>query len=243
MAPTQSIRNRLTLETVAIVLNERARDTARAHYEYANRRFEGGLGSRLNMLRAQQELSADEARVEDARLAVRRAQEALGVLVATDGPIDVDGEPVFDLPSGTNGLDLRADFRPIAARQAAAERVLADSWKDRLPSVTGLFTPQYTAPTGLFASSRALRGSVVLTVPLFDGGSRTGLMRERSALLDAVKAERAGLERVVWCGRRAKPSGPMSERRSAPEPRLLRRTRSCRSRTSPSATVRRRTSK
>jgi outer membrane protein TolC len=37
----------------------------------------------------------------------------------------------------------------------------------------------------------------VATVPLFDGGSRTGLMRERAALLDSVRAERAGLERVV----------------------------------------------
>ena len=42
-------------------LNERARDNARAHYEYAQQRYEGGLGSRLNALRAQQELSGDEA--------------------------------------------------------------------------------------------------------------------------------------------------------------------------------------
>src|SRR5688572_9541065 len=32
-------------------LNERARDTARAHYDYANQRFQGGLGCRLNALR------------------------------------------------------------------------------------------------------------------------------------------------------------------------------------------------
>ena len=60
-------------------LNERARDNANAHYVYANQRYEGGIGSRLNALRAQQEVSGDEARVEDARLAIRRAQEALGV--------------------------------------------------------------------------------------------------------------------------------------------------------------------
>jgi outer membrane protein TolC len=78
--------------------NERARDNARAHYDYADRRLQGGLGSRLNMLRAQQELSADEARVEDARMALRRAQEALGVLVAVDHPVDATGEPAFDLP-------------------------------------------------------------------------------------------------------------------------------------------------
>ena len=43
-----------------VELNERARDNARAHYDYANQRFEGGLGSRLNALRAQQQLSTFE---------------------------------------------------------------------------------------------------------------------------------------------------------------------------------------
>jgi outer membrane protein TolC len=169
-------------------LNERARDNARAHFDFANQRFEGGLGSRLNMLRAQQELSADEARVEDARLAIRRAQEALGVLVAADGP-------QFEAPVEGPLLDLRTDLRLITTRQSAAERVLTDSWKDRLPSVTALFTPLYSAPTGLFGSARSLRGSVVLSVPLFDGGLRAGQRQERSALLDTVRAERASLER------------------------------------------------
>lgn len=178
-------------------LNERARDAAKAHFDFANQRFEGGLGSRLNMLRAQQELSSDEARVEDAQLAVRRAQEALGVLVVADGPVDASAEPVFDVPPEGQTFDLRTDLRLVAARQSAAERVLTDSWKDRLPSVTALFTPVYTAPSGLFASSRSLQGLVMFSVPLFDSGLRTAQMRERSALLDAVKAERSGLERQV----------------------------------------------
>ena len=79
-------------------LNERARDNAKAHFDYSQQRYEGGLGSRLNALRAQQELSTDEARVEEAGLAVRRAQEALGVLVAANGPVDTAGDPTFDLP-------------------------------------------------------------------------------------------------------------------------------------------------
>src|SRR5687767_12550539 len=69
-------------------LNQLARDNARAHFEFANQRYEGGVGSRLNALRAQQEWSSDEARVEAARLFITRAQEALGVLVAADGPVD-----------------------------------------------------------------------------------------------------------------------------------------------------------
>src|SRR5215216_7837686 len=131
-------------------LNERARDNARAHYEYANQRYEGGLGSRLNALRAQQELSGNEARVEEARLAVRRAQEALGVLVAADHPVDAAAEPRFDLPVTRGGeteiVQGRQDIQAIVARQVAAERVAADAWKSYLPSATALFTPQALVP-------------------------------------------------------------------------------------------------
>ena len=79
--------------------NQNARDTAREHFDYATQRFEGGMGSRLNQLRAQQELSGDDVRVEAARLAVRRAQEALGVLAGADAPLDAAAEPDFELPA------------------------------------------------------------------------------------------------------------------------------------------------
>jgi outer membrane protein len=182
-----------------VELNERARDHARAHYDYAQQRFEGGLGSRLNALRAQQELSSNEARVEEARLGVRRAQEALGVLVAADGPVDAAGEPVFELPpAGGADAELvqrRQDVQVIAARQAAAERVAADSWKSALPTATALFTPQLLAPSGLFANSASWRATVLFGVSLFDSGQRKGQAREREALVDLVRAERADAER------------------------------------------------
>ena len=178
-------------------LNERSRDNARAHYDFANQRFQGGVGSRLNMLRAQQEFTSDEARVEDARLAIRRAQEALGVLVAAEGPVDAADEPMFDasVEDQPTVLDRRPDIRLLSARQSAAERVVNDSWKDYLPSVAAVFSPQLVAPAGLFANSRSWRGSVLFSVPLFDSGSRAGAKRERLALLDTVKFERANAER------------------------------------------------
>ncbi|HLB45188.1 MAG TPA: TolC family protein, partial [Candidatus Limnocylindrales bacterium] len=60
---------------------ERARDVAKAHFDYARTQQEAGRGSLLNQLRAQQELSSTEAALETVRLAVYRAQEALGVLM------------------------------------------------------------------------------------------------------------------------------------------------------------------
>jgi outer membrane protein TolC len=150
-------------------LNERARENAAAHFDYANRQLQGGVGSRLIMLRAQQELSTDEARVEAALLGIRIAQEALGVLVAAEGPIDAAAEPSFDVPGELAAaqpgdearlVSGRVDLRLATARIAAATRVVSDSWKSYLPSVTGLFEPQVLAPSGLFAQSRTSRTSV-----------------------------------------------------------------------------------
>ena len=59
-------------------VNVRARDTAQAHLQYAQARLASGAGTRLNELRAAQEVASDEARVEETTLAIRRAQEALG---------------------------------------------------------------------------------------------------------------------------------------------------------------------
>lgn len=186
-------------------LNERSRDNARAHFEFARQRYQGGLGSRLNALRAEQEFSSDEARVEDARLAVRRTQEALGVLVASDGPVDAAAEPAFDIPpdvtaaapagSSPAWLSDRPDVRLLNAQAAAAERVVNDSWKDYLPEVIGTVAPQILTPSGLFAPTRNWSASIVFSVPILDSGQRRGLARERRSLLDTLRAERADVQR------------------------------------------------
>ena len=182
-----------------VELNERARDNAMAHYAFADERFKGGLGSRLNALRARQELSSDEARVEEARLGVRRAQEALGVLAAADGPLDAAGEPTFDTSGDAAGdraaVAGRPDLRLVAAREAAAERVVSHSWREYLPEATALVAPQLLTPTGLFAQGRSWSASMQFAVPLFDAGQRSGRAAERRGLLQLARAERSDLER------------------------------------------------
>src|SRR5262249_8283948 len=64
----------------AVDANLVARDTAKAHFDLAHELQERGAGSLLNELRAQQELTLDEGLVESSRIALYRAQEALGVL-------------------------------------------------------------------------------------------------------------------------------------------------------------------
>lgn len=67
------------LEVVArrrqLEVERRARDTAEAQLDYARTRFEGGVGSKLNALRAAEELATSEVLVARARLALTLARE------------------------------------------------------------------------------------------------------------------------------------------------------------------------
>ena len=56
-----------------------ARDTARSHEEFAQSRFTGGIGNRLDYVRASQERATAETRVQAQTIALSRAQEALGI--------------------------------------------------------------------------------------------------------------------------------------------------------------------
>lgn len=166
---------------------ERALETSRAHLDYASKRREGGLGSRLNEVRALQSLSADEARLENARLALMRAQEALGVVMAENGPVDAGREPSLDVPAGADAdvavsaaLTERADLRFNRAVKAAAERVFADSTRDILPTGTVSLTPQYVTPSGAFQRSRSWRLTFSVTQPIFEGGLRAAAKQQRS---------------------------------------------------------------
>jgi outer membrane protein TolC len=188
----------------AVEANERARDVAKAHFDLATQLEQRGTGSRLNQLRAQQELSIDEGFVESARLALYRAQEALGVLLVADGPVDATDEPTFEtLPDVGSGFsrttvpdDTLVQFRPdlklFSAQQQATERVLHDSSKDYWPYLEAVFQPQSTYPAQFFTPPNSWRFLLQLSVPVFDSGQRKGQKLERQAAFDITKATFTG---------------------------------------------------
>ncbi|MBA3269866.1 MAG: TolC family protein [Acidobacteria bacterium] len=178
-------------------VNTRARENALAHVEYARARLQGGAGSRLNELRASQELETDEVFLENARLALHRAQEALGVLVAADAPVDAAGEPAFEVvaaPEDASWLAGRADVQLFTAQIAAADRIVRDSWRDWVPTATASFEPQLLAPSGLFSPSRTWRGFVALSVPIFDAGSRRIARRQREVAAQTARIQLTDVE-------------------------------------------------
>jgi multidrug efflux system outer membrane protein len=210
-----------------VEVSERALESARAHLDYATKRFEGGAGSRLNQLRAAQVVSAEETRLEGARLALRTAQEALGVIVVSDGPVDAGADPVFDMAGAmddTAWATARPDLATQAAVQRAAERVVRDSWRDWVPVVNASFDPAFLTPAGLFQPSKTWRFTISATQPLFEGGQRRIALRQREITLDQAKITLSELEirarsevRLAQEALRARERALITARRAADE--------------------------
>jgi outer membrane protein len=180
----------------------RARDTAQAFYDYAAQRLQAGAGSRLTALQAQQTLSTDQGLVEASSLALFRAQEALGVLVTSDRPLDAVDEPAFEIPEETGTLaaadreiQQRTDIRLSNLQIFAAERVVNDSWKDWLPTVNGLFQPVFQEPGSLVLPESSWRAIVQFDIPVFDAGERRGVKMVREAALRQSEAALDGQTR------------------------------------------------
>lgn len=159
-------------------IDESALKTAQAHLDYATRRLEGGIGSRLNQARAAQTVEITLARIEAVRILLRRAQEALGVMLAEDGPVDARGEPVFEQPGPIDEAQwaaARPDLQLQAAVKRSSERVIRDAFKDWTPVATVGFQPNFVNPAGLFQPSRTWALTFSVTQPLFKGGLKKNL--------------------------------------------------------------------
>ena len=172
--------------------NQRARDNARDHLQYARARLDAGTGNRLDVVRSAQEVASDDSQVAAALVNLVRAQEALGVLVGADAPLDTTEE--VELSAAASEADAmreaearRADLRAARGRIDAAGHVLRDSYADYLPFLSAVVTPFAANYSSLTAPSTGWQAQLVLTVPFFDGGFRYGAHEERSALLDEAR--------------------------------------------------------
>jgi outer membrane protein TolC len=185
----------------------RNRDTAQALAEYARTRLEAGQGSRLNHVRSSQELATSVGLIHAAELAVRQAQEALGVATFSDTPVDASGDPDIEPAAPPSSDDTwlirRPDVRLFTAQVQAADRVVRDNWKSWLPVGTASFTPQYVTPPGFFAPAKTWVAFFQLQVPIYDGtfGATKRVRiadRETARLrLDAVRLEARSEVRVA----------------------------------------------
>jgi outer membrane protein len=185
-----------------IEVDERARDTAKSHAEYAHQRYAGGVGNRIDEVRAAQEVATDEALVQQAYSQLASAEEALGILAGSQGPLDTaEDATLAEPPSLSQGLDAaahRSDVLALDARLKTSQKVVRDDWADYMPYLVGVAEPFYQNPPLIpTVPEKGYQLALLLTVPLYDGGLRYGQHRERDALRDEARvAYEAGLRQA-----------------------------------------------
>jgi outer membrane protein TolC len=178
-------------------INARSVDTDRSHYDYTHTRFTGGVGNRVDEVRAAQQLAADQALFSASFTALARAREALGVLLAEEAPVDTLDD--VSLPDASTNFEdaagRRQDVQAAKARALVAEKVRKDSWADYTPVLNGQFQPFFQHPATLTQPETGWQAMLVLSFPLIEGGIRVGQKRERDALLAEARAQYDGLLR------------------------------------------------
>jgi outer membrane protein TolC len=172
-------------------VNRQARDNSLSHMQYADARLRGGIGNRVDWARAGQDLEQNEAILQTSYANLYRAQEALGILLGEDEPVDVEDIPAIPgMPTLDQALEEsqgRTDILLLRQEETAADRSLNLSWTEYLPDITLLGSPFYNEPSSLGTLKTGWQFQAVLTWYLYDGGARYGRTHEREALLSQAR--------------------------------------------------------
>jgi outer membrane protein TolC len=181
------------LERRALEVAERAALTSRTQLEIARARKQAGVGTRLEEVRAERELRANQGRVALGRAALSAAQEALGAVAAVSAPLDATGTlelpPLPSLASALGELEGRPDLAALRLEVALLEREVNDGWVDYLPTLGLTAQPFLQRPATPTQPAQGWQAQLALVLPLYDGGVRPALQSDRQArLLDARAA-------------------------------------------------------
>ena len=175
-----------------VEVNRQARDNALAHMQYSDSRLRGGIGNRVDWARAGQDLEQNEALLQSSYANLYRSQEALGILLGENEPVDVTDVPqIPEMPSLQQAIEEsqgRADILLFRQQEKAADRSLNLSWTEYLPNVTVSGGPFYNEPSSAFSALKTgWQIQAVLSWYLYDGGARYGRTHEREALLEQAR--------------------------------------------------------
>jgi outer membrane protein TolC len=168
----------------------RARDTDNAHYLFAHQRYVGGIGNRIDEVRADQQRQSDEAALEQDYASLAREREALGVLVGTGGALDAE-EPNLKAPidpeRAIRDAEHRSDVQAADLRRLAASHRVRDDWADYMPTLNAIVEPFFWDPSSITQPQSGFEAQLVFSIPFYDGGLRYGQAKERQALRDETE--------------------------------------------------------
>jgi outer membrane protein TolC len=198
----------LANQIVSVVAAERSAEINRIglrvaleQYELSKQKQDLGAAISLDVVRAKQNAANARASLVNGDEALHQAREALGLTLGI--PLEVGVAPEMKM-SGIAQDTFRScqavdtiDERPdVAASQTAlevAKRNLKNTWYSFIPVLTAQST--LTATTAVNAGYPNPTWSIgaALSVPIFDGGTRVGIMKSQRAAADQAAQQLEGL--------------------------------------------------
>ena len=200
----------LAQSVVLVVTSERVAELSRVGLRQAleraamtQRLFELGVATHLDVVRVRQDVAVARSSLIGGDEQLLRAREDLGAIVGLD--VGVGVAPSFSIEQLVSTAHEQCEALPsiaerddIKAARAQAEAAVAarrEAWMGYLPaldvnSATAAYTTQES--TGRFGTWTI---AAVLSIPLWEGGFREGLVEERSALVTQADATLAQVER------------------------------------------------
>jgi multidrug efflux system outer membrane protein len=186
----------ITAERVA-ELNRVGTHNALERLDLARRKSNLGAASRLDVIRAQQDVETARATLVTGDESVREAREALGLALGIPGQVGVtkdlnlDGlvSDALNTCKAADSVEDRADVAAARTRVLVAKRKVDDVYYLFLPTVSAQSTASYNAPIPASDGSVVSSWNIgaVLNVPLWDGGVRYGSLRQTRALEDEAR--------------------------------------------------------
>ncbi|WP_129356667.1 TolC family protein [Sorangium cellulosum] len=200
---------------VSIVTAERASEVRRVGLrsalellELTRRRERLGTGTKLDVVRAEQDVALARAALVAGDEGLRKAREALGAALGLRGEVGVpqtfslNGIAAEMRSRCTGGRsDQRADVRAARAELEIAERNLTDTKLAFAPyaELSSSLEGQTSLGDDTQVRSRSWGWSIsaVLTVPIWDGGARYGDLRVNRAAIEQQRARIGVVERAA----------------------------------------------
>ena len=184
------------------------RDNLRSALErlaIAQRRLELGAGTRLDVIRLQQDSESARASVVSGDETLRQARDTLALILGQDAPVGLrQGLSLEELLNAgqrecrsLQSLAERPDQEAARTRVEAAERSVSAARAQYLPTLEAQSSVIALTVDPGFARVPVWNIGAVLTLPFYDGGVRGGLVRqaraqEETARQNALNVERSG---------------------------------------------------
>src|ERR1019366_6887367 len=197
-------------QIVAVVTAERDAEINRVglrvaleQAEITNRKRALGAANGLDVVRAQQNAANARATLVTGDESLRETREALGIALGlpeetgVSPDVDVSGL-ALDAASSCRvvaSVDDRSDVAAARLRLDVAKRTLRNIWYTFLPTVTAQSSVLATSPPSFGAPDPVWSIQGILQVPIWDGGTRYGNLRNARAAEDIASQQLEALRR------------------------------------------------